>query len=434
MTLAEIQCLLETRLGNEKSVEKIIDIESHIREKCGSLFVIEHDIIRIRHVTIKDYAFQHSQSEILTATEAQRDLVTRCLAYVKHHLTGKAGRIEPGLDKLESRVVSEHFHTRHLLEYTVRYWTTHFRASPMFDANGTHKPSADFTHHFPGSVAFALLEWSCWDSQGFLTDTIEMQLLALSLRKTIFKEHQCVLQSLMVISSTYERLSKFIEASTFYYRASKLAQATVGKFSTIAITLSSAFLKCTASITITERTEVVTRREEMILFIIKAEEHHHGCITKETISYKKMLARLYNEIKETLLAIKIQHEIYRGCVEFYGEFHPETTGVYGDLNVTLHGGLQGENWEEHILTMFAVAERTMKLLDRRRIDATVSSSLDQTPNLLTVCVSSYTFSRCTRSRRTSFLPKKSSSPSSTKSPISAYITPAQRATSARSRL
>ncbi|KAK4696787.1 hypothetical protein P7C71_g1188, partial [Lecanoromycetidae sp. Uapishka_2] len=370
MALAEIQCLLETRVGDEKSMEKINDIESHVREKYGSLFVIEDDIVRFRHISIRQYVLEHSQSEILPVKEAQRDLVTRCFAYVKNHLTGKAGRIEPGMDKLESRVISEHFHKHHLLEYTVRYWTAHFRASPMFDGHGAHKPSTDFTHHFPESVAFALMEWSCWDSQVFLTETVEMHLMALNLRSSILKEHQSVLQCLMTISSTYERLSDLVEASKFYYRASKLAQTIVGRFSKIAITLASAFLKCTTSITIIERNEVMTRREEMILFIIKAEEHHHNRITEEIISCKKMLAKLYISIKETTLAVKIQHEIYRACVEFYGEFHSETVGVYGDLTVVLHDGFRGENWEQHILTMFAVAERTMKLLDRRRIDAT----------------------------------------------------------------
>ncbi len=307
--------------------------------------------------------------------EAQRDLVTRCLAYVKYRLTGRGARIEPSMDAPESRVVSESFQKYKLLEYTVRYWTTHFRASTMFDTHGAHKPSSDFTQHFPESVSFALLEWTCWNSQSWLREAAEMHLFALELRKTILKEHQCVLQSLTIMATTYERLSNFVEASTFYYQASKLAQTIVGRFSTIATSLATAFLKCTATITITERTEIVTRKEEMILFIITTEEHHHGCIVKEIISYKKMLATLYLEIKETNLAIKIQHEIYRACVEFYGELHSETIGVHGNLIVILHDGFRGEDWEEHILTMFAVAERTMKLLDRKRIDATVGSSV-----------------------------------------------------------
>lgn len=386
LTLAEIRCLLETRIGNEKSIEKINDIESHVREKCGSLFVIEHDVVRCRHASVRNYALDLSQAEILPVKEAQRDLVTRCLAYVKHHLIGKAGPIEPGLDKLESRVISEDFRKHDLLEYAVRYWTTHFRASSMFGVRGTHKPSTDFTHQFPESVDFALLEWSCWNSQSFLTDAVEMYLLALDLRSSILKEHQSVLQSLMSVAFTYEKLSNLVEASTFYYQASKLAQSIVGRYSRLATTLASTFLKCTASITITERTEIVTRREEMILFIITAEEHHQSCSTKEIISYKKMLAKLYIEIKETILALKMQHEIYRASVEFYGEFHSETVGFYGDLTELPSDGFRGENWEQHVLTMFAVAERTMKLLDRRRIDATVSLSLASFMKMLIRCI------------------------------------------------
>ena len=372
LTLAEIQCLLEIHIGGEKSTERISDIEGHFRDMYGAFFVIQDDIIRFRHISIKHNILDNSHPEILPVDRAQQDLVTRCLAYVKHHLSGRIACIEPSQDMLESRIVGEHFDKHPLLEYTVRYWTMHCRSLTDINGHGASKPTTDLMHYFPESVCFALMERSVWNTQWWLTEALEMHLFALNLRKTILKEHSCVLQCLITTASIYERLSNLVEASTFYYRASKLAQIVVGRFSTIATNLATAFLKCTASITVTERTEMVTHREELLCFIISSEEHRHGHVTEEMISYKKTLAKLYLEIKENLLAIKIQNEIYRACVELYGEDHSKTTGVHGTFRVDIPDGYRGENWEEHVLTMFAIAERTMKLLDRRRIDATVS--------------------------------------------------------------
>lgn len=371
LTIAELHCLLETEIGNEKS-EKYHNLESDIHTKCGSLVVIKDEIVRIRHVSIRHYFSEHLHrgSSHLKIQDCQLDLVTRCIAYVKYHLTSPD---KPSLEPLGSRAVEENFNTHHLLEYTVRYWTAHFRASPMYDVNGSHKPTPEFSKLFPDSVAFALMEWTCWELQSTITEAVDMHLLALSVRRSLKKDHASVLQCLMIVATTYEKLSIYAEASKFYYQASKMSQLVISKYSSLTTLMAHAYLKCTASMKVTERNEIANHKEELILLIIETEEHHHhGTVTKEIISYKKTLAALYMEIKEYALAVKIQHEVYRACVEYYGEFSSETMDVYGSLTTGHSHGLKGQSWEEHILTVFMISEKTMQIADRRRIDATVS--------------------------------------------------------------
>ena len=377
LTFSELQCLLETEIGNEKHATKIHNIDGDIHTKCGPLIVTNDDIVRIRHVSIRLYLQDHLYhgSTRVQLQDCQRDLVTKCLAYVKYNFTE---RMAPSLDRLESRVVEKHFQKHHLLEYTVRYWTAHFRASTMFHAGGAHKPSAEFTKLFPQSVAFVLLEWTCWDLQLTLVEAVEMHLLALEIRKTVMKEHASILQCLITIAMTYEKLTIFSEASKYYYQACKIAQTVVGRYSQLTTIVASSYLKCTASITVTERNEFSTCQEEMFILIISAEEHHHhGSPSKETISWKKRLAKLYQDIKDITRAVAIQHEIYRASAELFGESSSETMDVYGGLCTALSQGSKGESWEEHILAAHIIAEKTMMVTDRRRIDAIVNYPLMQ---------------------------------------------------------
>lgn len=111
----------------------------------------------------------------------------------------------------------------------------------------------------------------------------------------------------------------------------------------------------------------------MFILIISAEEHrHHGSPSKETISWKKRLAKLYQDIKDITRAVAIQHEIYCASAELFGESSSETMDVYGGLCTALSQGSKGQSWEEHILAAHIIAEKTMMVTDRRRIDATVN--------------------------------------------------------------
>ena len=397
LTIAELHCLLETQIGDEKS-EKYHNLESDIHTKCGSLVVVKDEIVRIRHVSIRDYFSEHLHrgSSHLKIHDCQLDLVTRCIAYVKYHLTSPD---EPSLEPLGSRAVEENFNTHHLLEYTVRYWTAHFRASPMYDIKGSHKPTSEFSKLFPDSVAFVLMEWTCWELQSTITEAVDTHLLALSVRRSLKKDHASVLQCLMIVATTYEKLSIQIEASKYYYQATRMSQLVISKYSSLTTFMAHAYLKCTASMKVTERNEVANHKEELLILIIETEEHHHGTVTKETISYKKTLAALYMEIKEYALAVKIQHEVYRACVEYYGEYSSETMDVYGSLTTGHSHGLKGQSWEEHILTVFMISEKTMQIADRRRIDATVNLPYHQIEESSDMKSFSCVYSRCMRSRR-----------------------------------
>lgn len=368
LTLLEIQALLEVNISTKKRSRRF-DVEDQIRQTCGPMVEVRDGIVHFRHVTIRQHLLELSKTgkTLIQLQHAHSDLTTRCLAYTNTHVTNSG---DCAIDELESSKIDILFQKHHLLEYTSRYWTKHFSASSMFRKNGKHEITETLRHSFSGSVLLAQIERSCWETQSSVIDALEMHKLALSMRKTILTEaHEAVLQCIITIASTYQKISSTIEASTYYYQAAKLSRTIFGAHHTITTVCAETYLTCTQSIVVTKRTETTTCREEMLKVVITAHEHHHS--TESVIRYKKLLAKLYIEIQEVTLATKVYREVYKACVEHYGEFHSETMTVSKGLTIVLQRGSRHEDVLTYVRSMYEEAERTMEIHDIRRINIMV---------------------------------------------------------------
>ena len=376
LTLQEIEALLDSDVVENKRSKSRINIHQHIWQTCGPLVVVRDGVVRFRHISVQEELKKPSKAgkSLLKLDDAHRDLTYRCLWYASNRLTSST---DCSMDLPELSSIDRMFQKHHLLEYTVRYWTKHFSSSPMYRKNGKHEITVDFKNIFSGSVLFAQMERICWESQSSISEALTMHHLAVNVRKFVFTEHhETVLQSLITVATTYEKILLTTKASEYYFEISKLSRSVLDAYSDITITCAQAFLKCVKSITITKRTEIVTRKEEILQILINAHEHHHGHASEEVIKYKKILAELYTDIHETTLAIEMYKEVYEACVERYGEFHSETTTVSRGLVVVLQREARYEDVLVYVRTSFTAAERTMDIADVRRIAITVSRELD----------------------------------------------------------
>ena len=368
LTLLEIQALLEINISTKKRSRRF-DVEDQIRQTCGPLVEVRDGIVHFRHVTIRQHLVELSKAGkiLIHLQHAHSDLVTRCLAYTNTHVTSSG---ECAIDELESSKIDILFQKHHLLEYTTRYWTKHFSASSMYRSNGKHEITETLRHSFSASVLLAQIERSCWETQSSIIDALEMHKLALNMRKTILTEsHEAVLQCIITIASTYEKISNTAEASTYYYQSAKLSRTIFGVEHTITTVCAENYLTCTQSIVVTKKTEITTRREEMLKVVITAHEHQHS--TESVIRYKKLLAKLYIEIQEFTLATHVYREVYKACVEHYGEFHSETMTVSKGLTIVLQRGSRHEDVLIYVKSLYEEAERTMEIYDIRRINIMV---------------------------------------------------------------
>ena len=316
LTTSEVKNLLQIDLRKEHIVDRKTDIKSDIHAAFGPLVIFHNDFVRFRHPAIRDYLAKlqiHGTTKLLKPQDVQKDLTMRLLAYCKFKLTH---HLEPSLEVIGKAYVNDLLSQHALLEYAVRNWTHHFRSSSMYSGDSVQL-SADFKSIFPGSTLLTMLEWACWSTQRVSNRSYE---LALRVRESTFTEkHECVLQSLIICGVRFRELAKKTEAGTYFYRASRVAQSVLRKNHTLVLTCATTFLTITESITVTTRTELVTRKEETLRYVIDVYKHQHGQSHDLVIRYYKMLAQLYVEIHEEHKAEIIWRELREIVVLRFGK-------------------------------------------------------------------------------------------------------------------
>ena len=315
-SVTEVRNLLQIDLQKKHSVDRKTDIREDVKASLGALAIIDNGFVRFRHPTIRAHIlnFLKEGKKVLGYQAAQTDLTMRLLAYCRFNLTDSR---EPALDMMAKTQVNELFESHRLLEYAVRYWTLHFRASSMYTSADNFQLSADFKAIFPSSTQFAMLEWTCWES---LVESIKTHELARQIRQDVLTEkHESVLQSLIICGILYQKWSKTTEASMCFYRASHIGQGILRENHTVTIGCTTKFLTITETIKTTTRTELATCKEGMLKYIINAYKHQHGKTHDLVIRYYKMLAQLYVDIREEHHAETIWRELREVVIIRYGK-------------------------------------------------------------------------------------------------------------------
>ena len=370
LTVAEVKCLLQIDLHKGTSVERTTEIKDDIKKACGPLVVLQNGVVRFRHSAIRSHLMkmQSEGKKLMSYKAAQTDLTMRVLTYCKFSLTKT---YEPAFEHIDMVDVAELFNKHSLLEYAVRNWSLHFRGSSMQNIAGHFELSKEFKAIFPGSTRLAMLEWTCWESQTSTSEAVGTHDLTLRLRQEVFTEkHESVLQNLIVCGKLYQKLSKLVEASTCFYRASHIGQSILRRHSTFTITCSQAFLTVTDTFTITTRTEIFSRKEEMLKSIIMACKHQYGETSEMVIRYYKMLAQLYVDVHDDHHAEIIWREVREIIIKRHGKGSEEEQSVSEQLTITLKKGKNEKDIIEYERGIFDITME-MEVWDVRRIKITL---------------------------------------------------------------
>ena len=319
LTVTEAKYLLQVDLQRKQILDREISVTTDILNRLKPLVVLRDGNLRFRHAAIRSHLmnFHADGKKLRDRQTAQTDLTMRLLAYCRFNLTKSR---DPGFELIDKSETNELFTNHPLLEYAVRNWVSHFRASSMHSTNGSSQLSADFKAIFPSSTQLAMLEWTCWDSQTSTVDSIQTHELALQVRQGVFGEkHVSVLQNLIICGSLYRNFSKTNDAGTCFYRASRIGQSILRKHHTVVIGCTTSFLAVTESVVTTTRTEFVTRKEEMLRYVIDTYIHQHGKTHDLVIRYYKMLAQMYIDIHEEHQAEIIWREVREIVTSRFGK-------------------------------------------------------------------------------------------------------------------
>ncbi|KAL5348657.1 hypothetical protein ACLOAV_006074 [Pseudogymnoascus australis] len=324
LLIGEVNQFMELDTSTCTRTPRLTRVEDDAVDTLVQLIDIRDGFVRFRHSTIKENLlhraksvkdFKNAGSFPFHIKEAHYDMTLRCVAYIKICVTRY---MQPTPEPLNDYELNELFNSYEAVQYSSRYWTTHFKASPMHSTTTNHKITANFKTCFPGSTLLAAVEGSCYQFQFGITNALNHYLLALSIRTMVIGGNsEPVLQTLLNVARAKQVTLKSTEINEYYHVAWKLAVTL--ELTTIATACSNKYLEMTSSVPTRKNSEITTCRIEMLEYMITT-------LREETVrvAYLEQLATTYITIGETEKAAEYYQEIYNFNIRTYGRTGEET--------------------------------------------------------------------------------------------------------------
>jgi hypothetical protein len=352
LTVEEIHILFTIDVQGGTLTNKGIDVHGILRT-LGPLLVIHERIVRFRHPIIHsalhDLAIQNKIP--IAVKESETDLLLKVLTYAKLTLRDMG---EPLIDNSDPSITDRLFRQHHLLEYTVRYWVLHLQQSPLGPKpSGEFKPNQALQKAFPTTTILPIMEQLCWSSQLPIPQAVDMHKLVAIVRLEIFTEnHPSVLQTYLSLATCNLLVSNTVEAQKYLYLSTKTSSAVLSEIHPLTLECANRFLKITEAMTTTTRTDIMTRREEVLLIFITAYERQYGSTSEQVIQTRKLLLELYASINEKDNAMEVYRLVQEASVQQNGWKPDQGQEVQDRLSVLLHKGRGEYQLDGHDVSFF----------------------------------------------------------------------------------
>lgn len=370
----ELKNLLQIDLAKKHSIERKTDTVQDLEAALGSLIVFRNGFVQFYHPTVKAQMLRIQQDgkRLRTRQATERDITMRLLAYCDFNLRRSE---EPTLSPMADSEVKKLLSAHALLEYAVRNWTSHFRSSAMYHSTEALQLDDEFKSLFPSSTRLSMLEWASRALETSGSEATETLNLALRVRKAVFTEqHVSVLQALIICGSVWRETTRTIEAADCFYRAAMVGQHVLSRFHSVTTACTATFLAVTETTTTSTRTELVTRKEKLLVYIIEAYKYQHGKTHDLVIRYYKMLAQLYVTIHEEHKAESVWRELREIVIIRFGKGSEEETSINESLTIVLKKGDKKTDIIEYEQGIFEIVTE-LEVWNVRRIRLTLELAM-----------------------------------------------------------
>ncbi|KAL9606785.1 MAG: hypothetical protein Q9179_000075 [Wetmoreana sp. 5 TL-2023] len=374
LTTLELKCLLQIDPVKRHSVERKTDITQDIKTTLDPLVVVQDGFVRLFHPLIRFHLLkvQEEGKKLPKRPMVQTELAKRLLAYCNFSLP-RIG--DPTMNLITEIEAEKTFATHALLEYAVRNWVAHFQFSSMSQNVESFQLDDDFKAIFPSTTQLPMLEWVCWGSETNRFDAIKVIEHGLQIRKAVFSEqHVSVLQTFIICGTVWRETTKTMEAANYFYQASIIGQQVLRKYHNVIAACTTTFLTITETITTTTRTELITRKEKMLINIIDMYKYQHGKTHDLVIRYHKMLAQLYVDIHEEHKAESIWRELREIVIVRFGKGSAEETSISESLTIVLKKGDRKTDVIEYEQGIFDIVTE-LEIWNVRRIKLTIELAM-----------------------------------------------------------
>lgn len=334
----ELAALLSTQ-PDKAALAKSRDIDlPQLLKPVASLVFFHNNLVYPRHAQVRTAILDVlSKGKFLPAIKDRHvDFAQRLLLYAKKTATDSHG---PSLDPLNGRVTEDLLKKHPLLDFALRYWTGYAKIAFGCTTNQEITiASKSLRSVFPTSSSVPLLEMTLWASKAtpLLRSIYEIQTTLY--RQILNNNHPATLQAIICQALFYRQISNSVpaESSRIFYEAATISQKVLSVRHLITMQMAQFFLDATVDKITESKTEVMTRRIQILQLLVECQKVHHGATSSVVKSTLTKLSEHYTLTKEDRKAQEIKESLE-------GSFINSTTQRRGSLQmdesllVHLHG-------------------------------------------------------------------------------------------------
>ena len=364
LRLTELEILSRLDVKHKMLMPQVSDVQRGIEQACGSFLVLQEGIVLFRHTLLRQALLDTLHFESLSLSpEMHADMANRLLLYLKLTLRQHS---ELTLKSLPSLVDLLHAHP--LLHYALRYWTSHFAASPMYD-KGRFNSNTDYGLVLPDTVNAAIVEASFW-TQHPSYESLQSLAVSASARKEILGNCESTLQTVACLAEAMRCAQDYTGAANHFYTAFEIAQEALPKFHPFTATCMSRFLDV---IDLTDKTTDHQLQKTTILgYMISKYDTQFGPSSDLALQYSCSLADHYASLQENSLSTEMYQKISRLTIDRYGKESSQAKLIAEKMGTAIH--CQSEGGSPLNDSVYEDMLQSYHVTDGRRIKASMAKA------------------------------------------------------------
>ncbi|EAW23842.1 NACHT domain protein [Aspergillus fischeri NRRL 181] len=330
----ELELLASIQVDKLTVADRKLDVLQVLRPLNGLVFVQDGQVF-IRHGLFRASLLDIFSKGKLVSTVKDRhaDLVTRLLIYIRATVTQEN---ELSLVSLDWHDTDRLINRNPLLEFAVRYWVHHVRQTSAFTAKGEVAAAKEFAKVLPASITTLRLESTLWENAPTPTLLLYFTTVTNIYRQMLSANHVVTLQSIIFLALLNQRLEYISEAIPLFFEAATLSRTLLTSRHIVTMQMARTFIELTQQRTTSTKTEIMVKREEVLLLLVECYKRHYGEHSETVVTLLKQLIDHYTLIKEEEKVTEITASIE--SITTHHDRHG-SSGANGGLEIHLNKGI-----------------------------------------------------------------------------------------------
>lgn len=326
LLVKELEALASIQVDKQTVTDRRVE-PLHTLRPLTSLVFLQDGQIFLRHALIRAAIIDlFSSGKLIPAVKDRHaDLATRLLVYIKSTVTHEQ---EPSLTALDWHEANPLLSKHPLLDFAVRYWPTHFRHTAVFVKEGEVPAAKTFAKVLPTSTTPFLLGTTLWENRPTPELVTYHTMVTNMCRQVLSTNHVVTLQSIISLAILYRRIG-FAEAIPLFHEATTVSRKLLTPRHIVTMKMATFFLDLTVEMVSKTKTDVMVKREEILLVLVECYKSLYGNTSEQVVSTMKLLIEHYQLVEEEK---KVQ--------EIMVSLRSITTSEYGVESDDSHGNFQ----------------------------------------------------------------------------------------------